>query len=64
LAVPLFRPRTRAQEAVGAAAEKVGEMGQEVTDLIRRYPLPALLVGLGAGFLLAKVLQRLSPAGT
>jgi uncharacterized protein YjbJ (UPF0337 family) len=49
--------KEKAQEVAGAAAEKVGEVGQDVTDLIRRYPLPALLVGVGVGFLLARVLR-------
>jgi hypothetical protein len=31
-----------------------GEMGENVTDLIRRYPVQAVLVGLGIGFLLAR----------
>lgn len=28
--------------------------GDELTSLVRRYPIPALLVGIGIGFLLAK----------
>jgi hypothetical protein len=56
--------KDKSQEVVGAAAENVGEVGQEVTALIRRYPLPALLVGAGVGFLLAKMLQRPSSAAT
>jgi hypothetical protein len=31
-----------------------GAMGKEVTNLVRRYPIQALLVGLGVGFLLAR----------
>ena len=27
----------------------------ELTGLIRRYPIPAVLVGIGIGFMLAKV---------
>jgi hypothetical protein len=56
--------KDKAQEVVSAAAEKVGKVGQEVTALIRRYPLPALLMGVGVGFLLAKLLQGPSPAKT
>lgn len=55
--------KDKAQEVAGAAAEKVGEVGQDVTDLIRRYPLPALLVGVGVGFLLANLLRR-TPSAT
>ena len=29
-------------------------MGQDLTDLIRRNPLPAVLIGLGLGFILAR----------
>ena len=55
--------KDKAQEVAGAAAEKVGEVGEELTDLIRRYPLPALLVGVGVGFLLSHLLAR-SPSTT
>jgi hypothetical protein len=54
--------KDKAQEVAGAAADKVGTVGQEITDLIRRYPLPALLVGVGVGFLLANLLRRTSSA--
>jgi len=32
----------------------LGDMGQEITSMIRRNPIPALLVGIGIGFLLAR----------
>jgi uncharacterized protein YjbJ (UPF0337 family) len=32
---------------------KFDHLGEDLTDLIRRYPLQSLLVGLGLGFLLA-----------
>jgi ElaB/YqjD/DUF883 family membrane-anchored ribosome-binding protein len=50
--------KDKAQAAAGVATEKVGELGQDVTTLIRRYPLSALLVAAGAGFLLGQVLRR------
>jgi hypothetical protein len=56
--------KEKAQEVAGAAADKVGEVGQDVTDLIRRYPLPALLVGIGMGFLLAHLLRGTPSATT
>jgi hypothetical protein len=56
--------KDKAQEVAAAAAEKVGEVGQDVTDLIRRYPLPALLVGIGVGFLLAHLLRGTPSATT
>ena len=33
-------------------------MGEDVTDLIRKNPLPAMLIGLGIGFLLARALRE------
>jgi len=29
-------------------------MGDDITNMIRRNPIPALLVGIGIGFLLAR----------
>jgi ElaB/YqjD/DUF883 family membrane-anchored ribosome-binding protein len=56
--------KDKAQGVVSAAAEKVEEVGEEVTAWIRRYPLPALLMSAGVGFLLAKMLQGPSSAAT
>jgi ElaB/YqjD/DUF883 family membrane-anchored ribosome-binding protein len=33
-------------------------MGDDVTDLIRKNPLPAILVGVGIGFLLGRALRE------
>jgi len=33
-------------------------IGADVTNLIRRNPIPALLVGVGLGFLLARMVRR------
>jgi len=33
-------------------------IGEDVTNLIRRYPMPALLVGVGVGLLLAGMARR------
>jgi len=45
-----------------AAAEKASSVvrgaGHEVTDLIRRYPIQSLLVGLAVGFLVARKTVR------
>jgi hypothetical protein len=35
--------------------EGLSGMGHDLTELIRRNPIPALLVGVGVGFLLARV---------
>lgn len=56
----------KANEAVADGLEKTGEymadknlsgMMGDVTDLIKRNPIPALLVGLGIGYLLGKSLR-------
>jgi vacuolar-type H+-ATPase subunit H len=33
-------------------------MAEDVTELIRRNPIPAMLVGIGIGFILARALRR------
>ncbi len=33
-------------------------MAEDVTELIRRNPIPSMLIGIGIGFLLAKMLRR------
>jgi hypothetical protein len=32
----------------------IGDMTDDLSDVIRRYPIPAVLIGIGVGFLLAK----------
>jgi hypothetical protein len=50
--------KDKAQEWATGAADKttttVKDLGHELTDLIRRYPAPALLIGFGLGFMIAK----------
>lgn len=48
----------KVQEAASYAADKAGDFGQELTRLVRRYPVPALLIGFGVGFLLAQTMRR------
>ncbi len=38
--------------------KKVEHLAGDVTDLIRRYPMAALLIGLGMGYLLARTTRR------
>jgi hypothetical protein len=47
-------------ERTGRYLEEEGLSGiaGDVTDLIKRNPIPALLVGIGIGFLLAQALRR------
>jgi hypothetical protein len=33
-------------------------MAEDVTELIRRNPIPAMLVGIGLGFMLARLFRR------
>jgi hypothetical protein len=50
--------KDKAVELASTAADTVGDLGQDVTRLIRRYPLQALLIGFGVGFLLARVTRH------
>lgn len=50
--------KDKAQEGVSVAAEKAGDVGEEVTTLIRRYPIQSLLAGFAAGFLTAQLVRR------
>jgi len=45
-------------ESTGRYLEEEGLQGmaEDVTNLIRRNPIPALLIGIGAGFLLARAM--------
>jgi len=56
----------KATEGVAGALEDSGrylqqanfsDMAEDFTNLIRRNPIPALLAGVGLGFLLAKALR-------
>jgi len=56
----------KANEAVASTLEKTGEymhdknltgMMNDMSDLIKRNPIPALLVGLGVGYLLGRALR-------
>jgi len=38
--------------------EKLSGMASDVTDMIKRNPLPAVLIGIGLGFLLARATSR------
>ena len=57
----------RAQEFGGGVAERasgmakhleelgVQDLGQDLVSMIRRYPIPSLLVSVGVGFLIGRV---------
>jgi uncharacterized protein YjbJ (UPF0337 family)/ElaB/YqjD/DUF883 family membrane-anchored ribosome-binding protein len=36
----------------------VKDLAGKLTDLIRRHPIPSLLIGLGVGFVLARILDK------
>jgi hypothetical protein len=48
----------KAQDLAMNAAHTAESFGEELTHMIRRYPVPSLLVGFGVGYLLARVLHR------
>lgn len=50
--------KQRVQDFATSAAHRAEDWGEDVTSLIRRYPIPALLLGVGAGFLLAQLMHR------
>jgi ElaB/YqjD/DUF883 family membrane-anchored ribosome-binding protein len=39
-------------------SEKADEVGQEMTSMIRRYPIQSVLLGLGVGFLVGAAIRR------
>jgi ElaB/YqjD/DUF883 family membrane-anchored ribosome-binding protein len=57
-----MQARDRTAELTSAAVSKARDLGKDLTTLIRRHPLQALLVGVGvgfgAGFLAAQLLRR------
>lgn len=46
-----------AGDAYEATADKVKEGVDSTTDLIRKYPIPAVLIGLGVGLLIGKLMR-------
>jgi ElaB/YqjD/DUF883 family membrane-anchored ribosome-binding protein len=58
----LSHAKDKAQEWAVDAAQKTGrgmmELGNEATELVRRYPVPAILIGFGLGFMLARASRK------
>jgi uncharacterized protein YjbJ (UPF0337 family) len=57
------RAATAAADTLSAAGsylqeKKVEHVAGDVADLIRRYPIPSLLIGLGIGYILARSTRR------
>lgn len=40
--------------AAEAAGEKVQEYGQDIADIVKRYPFHAMMFGFGVGYLLSR----------
>jgi len=41
-----------------AAKDKAQEWGEDLTGMVRRYPIPAIFIGLGIGFMLGSMMRR------
>ena len=50
--------KDQTQEFAEAVAEKAVGLSRDVSALVRRHPVPALLVGLGVGFLIVEAIRR------
>ena len=60
---PIGTAATAITEKLDAAGSylqtmKVDQMVDDVASVIRRYPIPSLLIGLGIGYLLARATRR------
>jgi len=47
--------KDKGQEFAHTAAERAEDLGVELTNMVRRYPVQALLVGFGIGLLMGRV---------
>lgn len=46
-----------AGDAYEMTADKAKEYTDQATDLVRKYPIPAVLIALGAGLIIGKLLK-------
>jgi hypothetical protein len=46
------------QETIDAAREKLGEYGRTIASFVRERPAAALMIALGAGYLVGRLLRR------
>jgi hypothetical protein len=46
------------EETLEAAREKVGEYGRAISNFVRERPAAALMIALGAGYLVGRLLRR------
>jgi gas vesicle protein len=50
--------KEKTQEFATAAVHKAENFGEGLTNLMRRYPIPTLLIGFGIGILAARMMRR------
>jgi hypothetical protein len=50
--------KEKTQEFATVAVHKAEAFGEGLTNLMRRYPIPTLLVGFGIGILAARMMRR------
>lgn len=48
-----------AGDAYESAGDYAGDFGREVTSLVRKHPIPALLIGFGVGVLLGRAARMI-----
>ena len=48
----------KVKEYASIASEKASEMGQEVTDIVRKYPIPSILTVFGVGYLVGRFIRK------
>lgn len=46
-----------AHDAYEQSSETLRHAGDELTQMVRKYPLPAVLIGLGVGFLMGRAMR-------
>ncbi len=46
-----------ASDAYGFSAEHVSDFGKEITNVVKKHPVPALLVGFGLGLLIGRTMS-------
>ena len=51
------RVQAWANQTFDSASDSMKGFGKEVTDVVRKYPLPALVVGFGIGLLCGRIMK-------
>ena len=50
--------RENLEETIEAAREKMSEYGRAISSFVRERPAAALIIALGAGYLVGRLLRR------